>query len=319
MPKLRQSVTRQYVFSRRALFLTKLTLKAPSCSRCTTKGITCEPRSTRRTSVNIHRSNTRKSSHSLVKSHSLSALSRVDRPDSPQHLPSLGGNGHVRRMSCNSQSVLETDIQTVSLPVHAESAPLSMDTPCIIDESQLYIKNPEQIMVRSDQAMWTSSISSLGGLSPPTPEPMAFHEPITMIHCADYISYPQTWYEEISASIEHGLGSSFSDIPPSQILAMRDNASTVPFMPSESWPNSDYALLHPQTFTEPTSYYNNAGCYSGSQLLSRGWLPNSMPDWTTFEPTSPELTTVLSAQSNTIVYFGLGGGLICEESPYHHF
>ncbi|KAJ5028118.1 hypothetical protein J3E72DRAFT_384587 [Bipolaris maydis] len=298
---------------------TKCNKAAPSCSRCITKGIICEPRSTRRTSVNIHHSNTRKTSHSLVKNHSLGALSRVDGPDSSQHLPPVGSNGDARRMSCNSQSVLESDLQTVSLPIHAESASIPMDAPYIIDESQLYMKDPERIMAGLDQAMWTSSISSLGGLSPPTPEPLVFHEPATMIHFADDISCPQTWYQEISASIEHGFGSSFSDITPSQMLAMRDDASTVPFTPSAPWPDSDYALLLPQTSSEPTSFYNTIGCYSGNQVLLRDWLPDSMPNWTMFEPTSPELTTVLSAQSNPILYFGLGANLVCEEAPCHQF
>lgn len=265
----------------------------------------------------MHRSNNRKKSHSLVKSHSLGALSLVDMPDSPQHLPPLGNSRHVRHMSCNSQSALETDEQTLSLPVHAEPAPLLMEIPYMVEESQLSMALSEQIMGGSDQTMWTSNISSLGGLSPPTPEPMVFHEPTTMIHSADHVSCPQTWYEEISASIEHGFGSYLSDTTPSQILAMRDDASTSHFTPSASWPDSGYSLLHQQTLAEPTSYYNNIGCYSGSQLSSQDWLPYSMPNWM-FEPTIPELTTVLSAQFNTILHSGLGGGMVCEESPYSH-
>ncbi|EUC43385.1 hypothetical protein COCMIDRAFT_38698 [Bipolaris oryzae ATCC 44560] len=170
-------------------------------------------------------------------------------------------------MSCNSQSTLETDVQTLPLLVQAEPAPLLMDAPYVIDESQLYVNNSKQITAGSDQTMWTSNVSSLGGLSPTTPESIVFCEPTTMIHCTDYTSCPQTWYEEISDSIEHGFDSSFSDITPPQILAMRDDSSTMPFTPSASWSDSDYALLHPQTLVEPTSCYNNVGCYSSSQLL----------------------------------------------------
>jgi hypothetical protein len=197
--------------------------------------------------------------------------------------------------------------------------PLPIHTPYTIDGSQSYSEDSEKDLTGLEQTMLRANFSSLGGLSPPTPEPMVFHEPVPTVHCADYNPYPQSWYEDVSTSIEHEFGPPITDILPPQMWMMPNAASTMPAMGQASWPEPNLMFEQPQILTEPVSYYDDTGSFSDGQLSSDDCFSTLMPDWKIFEPSDAELSTAVSTAFVSVMQSGWEDAFMCKQSSYRNF
>lgn len=197
--------------------------------------------------------------------------------------------------------------------------PLPTHTPYTAYESRPSSEDCEQDLTFSEQTMSNNNLSILGGLSPPTPEPAVFHEPIPMVHCIDYSSYPHSWCEEVSASIEYDFGSTLTDILAPEMWLMSNTAITIPPVSHTSWPQSDLVFQQPQMQMEYVSYHDDIYTYSGSQPTSGGCFSSPTPDWRIFEPAGTGLRTAASSYLLTTMQSNWEDSFVCGSSSYQNF
>ncbi|USP75465.1 hypothetical protein yc1106_02739 [Curvularia clavata] len=222
-------------------------------------------------------------------------------------------------MSYDCYSIVKADEQALMLSGYPVLTPLPTQTPYTANESQLCSEDCEQNQTFSEHAMSNSNLSSLGGLSPPTPEPMVFHEPVPVAHCIDYSSFPQPWCEEVSASIEYDFGSIITDIVSPDTWTMSNTAITIPSTSHIQWPQPDPIFQQPRIRMEQISYPDGIGTYSGSQSSSEGCFSSPIPDWRMFEPVGAELSTNASTSLLLNMSSGWEDGFVCEPSSYQMF
>lgn len=169
---------------------TKCDKLVPSCSRCTAKGLQCEPRSTRRTSDNSYR-NPRKPMVSPKRYNSTNSAPVLSRHGSPRSVPSSSRHQLVRSAS---HMDFHTAVKLGQRPDFATMSmltPLQTYTPQIIDECYSYSSSPEQNMGAFPHQMDRSATSHSGRLTPQTPDSFIYNEPVSVMDPFDqYMHHP---------------------------------------------------------------------------------------------------------------------------------
>ena len=242
---------------------TKCDKAVPSCSRCTAKGLPCEPRSTRRTSDSNYR-NTKTRHIVSPKRFSAQSVPPMSRHNSPlpRSVPSSERHQMVRAVS-------HMDMHTAQKMGHQRSdfsafpmlTPLPTFSPQIIDECYSYSSSPEQNM---------NNFYNNGRLTPQTPDSFAYHDAMSIPDPFDQYMNNQAWSDD-GNGMPIGLG--FGDDIPG-------------LMPVESM----WGTPEPEGFSTPmghTRAFDSPMC--GSPASVNGWsgyhdpslsppqIPHSMP------------------------------------------
>ncbi|KAL5384381.1 hypothetical protein PMIN06_004615 [Paraphaeosphaeria minitans] len=205
-PYQRMSQRRAIACTTCAKAKTKCDKAVPSCSRCTAKGLQCEPRSTRRTSDNSYRKTTKHlvSPKRFPTTNSIPTMGTMG--TSPRSIPS---SGRPQMMRTVSHMDFHTAAKLGQYPANFNNfnmlQPLPTSyTPQIIDE-YAYSSSPEPNMGSFPRSMEQNSyITSSRAMTPSTPEPFAFNDPINIADPFDnYMSTP-SWSDDGSMAV--GLG-----------------------------------------------------------------------------------------------------------------
>ncbi|KAH7072199.1 hypothetical protein BKA63DRAFT_492835 [Paraphoma chrysanthemicola] len=194
----------QRISSRRAIACvtcakakTKCDKALPSCSRCITKGIKCDPRSTRRTSENNYRTNIKKPFVSPKRYHSTSHISSLSRHSSPRSTPSSSRHRFMRAAShIDFRTAVKMSQQASACSGLPVLTPLPTYRPQIMDESYSYSSSPEQNMMGVSAATDHAGLAVSGRLTPQTPEPIVYHEPLSLGDFSDHWTGAQPWNNE---------------------------------------------------------------------------------------------------------------------------
>lgn len=221
--------------------------KVPSCSRCTAKGLQCEPRSTRRTSDNSYRKPTK---HLVSPKRFPTTNSIPTLGTSPRSVPSTGGRQQLMR------AVSGMDFHTAAKMAQPNSfnnfnmmGPLQGYTPQIIDECYSYSSSPEQNMTPFSQPMEKNGfLASTRSMTPQTPDSFAFNEPINVTDSFDYMSN-QAWSDDGSIPIGLGFEGDMGGMLPGDMWATPEPETTTPMGLCDS--PSTMNMWHPSMSVSP--------------------------------------------------------------------
>ncbi|KAF1952337.1 hypothetical protein CC80DRAFT_495411 [Byssothecium circinans] len=186
---------------------TKCDKAVPSCSRCTAKGLHCEPRSTRRTSDNSYRKPTK---HLVSPKRYPSTSSIPTLGTSPRSVPSSGRPQMVRSVSqMDFHTAAKLGQQPAGFNFNNMLSPLPTYAPHIVDECYSYSSSPEQGMHGFPLSMEKNYMASRS-VTPGTPDSFASYEPLPMSDTFEPYMNGSVWSDD--GSIPIGLGFE-NDIP----------------------------------------------------------------------------------------------------------
>lgn len=231
-------------------------LKVPSCSRCTAKGLQCEPRSTRRTSDSTYARNTKKP---IVSPKRYPSSSTTSRHGSPRSVPTVNRHQLVRAVS-------QMDMATVSKLGHQRPefssipmlTPLQLQsyTPHIMDECYSdHYSSPEPNMGVFPHQVDKNSFTHSGRLTPQTPEPFRYSEPLSIADPFDQYMNSQAWSEDgqmpIGLGFENDIPGLMPGGPDMRMWTPELDASTTPMAHgsqalADVWPTTVSAPSPPQ-------------------------------------------------------------------------
>lgn len=170
---------------------TKCDKKLPSCSRCITKGLKCDPRSTRRTSDNSYRSIVKKPFVSPKRYHSTSKIPTTSSHSSPRIFGSSmihGASSHFdfrTPTKMNHQASVCAGYPTLTpLPTFASQTSDTCYAYPIYSETNFNNMTP---------ILEPNAFPISGRLSPQTPESLAYHEPVSIHEVSDPWEVSQAW------------------------------------------------------------------------------------------------------------------------------
>ncbi|UPX10269.1 uncharacterized protein EKO05_0000936 [Ascochyta rabiei] len=233
----------------------------PSCSRCVTKGIKCDPRSTRRTSDNNHRPlSTKKPFLSSKRFATPGILSSSSAFPSPRSIPSSRQQGVMRAPShIDFRTAVKMSQQAAIISGVPKLAPLPTYHNQIVDECYSYDLSPEPDLCRftpeSEQAFSR-------GTTPQTPaEPMGYHEPFSLVDDLDYLDC-QTWSGNELVPV--GLGFSDMEMPAEEWMT--------PTPEPEEMAQANMFALNP-SFATPLQVHSNMEATSNGMTA----------DWSSFQ------------------------------------
>lgn len=188
---------------------TKCDKLVPSCSRCTAKGLQCEPRSTRRTSDNNYR-NPRKPMVSPKRYNSTNSVPVLSRHGSPRSVPSSSRQPLVRSVS---HMDFHTAVKLGQRPDFATTMLTPLQTySSHIENGYSYSSSPEQNMSAFPHQM-DRSTSHSGRLTPQTPESFIYHEPVSVMDNFDpYLSH--SWSDNSHIPVGLGFGDEIPGMMP---------------------------------------------------------------------------------------------------------
>ncbi|KAF2683981.1 hypothetical protein K458DRAFT_389205 [Lentithecium fluviatile CBS 122367] len=230
---------------------TKCDKAVPSCSRCTAKGLQCEPRSTRRTSDNSYRKPTKHlvSPKRFPTTNSISTMGT-----SPRSVPS---SVRPHMMRTVSQMDFHTAAKLAQQPTNFSNfnmlTPLPTYTPQIIDECYGYSSSPETNMGAFPQSAEKNNgfMNSSRSMTPQTPDSFGYHEPVTVTDSFDYMS-TQAWADDGSIPVGLGFDGDLSSILPGDMWPTPEPETMTPMGVCESpatmniWANPSLSVSPPQ-------------------------------------------------------------------------
>ncbi|KAF2010353.1 hypothetical protein BU24DRAFT_56786 [Aaosphaeria arxii CBS 175.79] len=275
---------------------TKCDKLVPSCSRCTAKGLQCEPRSTRRTSDNSYR-NPRKHLVSPKRYPTTNSIPNMSRHSSPRSVPDRHRLVRaVSQMDFHQAAKFgqhRPDFATMSM-----LTPLQTYTPHIVDECYSYSSSPEQNMSAYTQPpLEKNKYLSSGRLTPQTPESVVYNEPVNIMDPFDPYMDQSTWTHDGQIPIGLGFGDEVPGLMPSDQLWSGSEADVVnttsmgsmgtfetPLCgspgPMNAWPNQAVSMSPPQL---PHSRAVPALSMSESSVHDFDSSPNNNQDeWPTY-------------------------------------
>lgn len=206
---------------------TKCDKAVPSCSRCTAKGLRCEPRSTRRTSDNSYRKPTKH----LVSPKRFPTTSSV--PTMASAARSIPSSGRPQIMRTVSQMDFHTAAKLSQYPANFNNfnmlTPLPTYTTPIIEDSFSYSSSPEPNMGGFSSSMGQNSyITSSRAMTPATPEPFAYHDPIAIADPFDQYMGNSTWSDDGSMAVGLGFEHDMPNMMSSNMWATPEPESITP-------------------------------------------------------------------------------------------
>lgn len=232
---------------------TKCDKAVPSCSRCTAKGLQCEPRSTRRTSDNSYRKPTKH----------LVSPKRFPTTNSIPTMPSMGtssrsmpSSGRPQVMRTVSQMDFHTAAKLGQYPANFNNfnmlTPLPTSyTPQMIDEYS-YSSSPEPSMGGFSRSMDQNSyITSSRAMTPSTPEPFAFNDPINIADPFDhhYMNTP-SWSDDGSMAVGLGFEHDMPGMLPNEMWSTSEPERITPMGLCDS-PATVNTWTHPALSVSP--------------------------------------------------------------------
>lgn len=206
---------------------TKCDKAVPSCSRCTAKGLQCEPRSTRRTSDNSYRKPTK---HLVSPKRFPTTNSIPTMGTSPRSIPS---SGRPQIMRTVSQMDFHTAAKLSQYPANFNSfnmlTPLPTSyTPQIIDEYS-YSSSPEPNMGGFSRSMDQNNyITANRAMTPSTPEPFAFNDPIAIADPFDQYMNTPSWSDDGSMAVGLGFEHDMPGMLPNDMWSTPEPESITP-------------------------------------------------------------------------------------------
>jgi hypothetical protein len=295
VPKQRRSATKLYVSIARISFdqiSNADTSQVPSCSRCITKGIKCQPRSTRRTSDNNNRASIRKSSRLPRRDYATNAVSCLE-----LHTPTMSLFSHqepsvtYEGFYIDTGSIAKSSHKDLRLSGYPMLTPLPSQGSQVSNDCYAYVESPEYDSNFFVRPVDTNNYLNLGAISPQTPGPVILYEPASVVNDPDCYLYPESWSSEVHMSNEVGFGVNGTTVLP-EMWATPDSmaitsATQIPC------PLSDLSNLQRHTMDESTSHIS--GIPSTNQYQSRNALDPVRPEWTFYSPTVTDMAVVPSA------------------------
>ncbi|KAF1850445.1 uncharacterized protein K460DRAFT_400510 [Cucurbitaria berberidis CBS 394.84] len=270
---------------------TKCDKALPSCSRCITKGIKCEPRSTRRTSDNGYRGNIKKPFMSSKRYHSTSTVPSLNRHTSLRTVPS---SNRPRAM----RAAPHIDFSTaVKMTEHASGVsgypmltPLPTYTSQIVDEWHSYSSAPEQNMVAYTQAVEMNTFPISGRLTPQTPEPTIYHEPLSIGENLDPYMNSQSWSDEVFVSAGLGFDPDMTAMLPTNMWPTSEHEQVMQ-MDQMSWPQPSLAVSPTHMSTELGSNTCEVPSLTTSECSAEDFNnPGpSVDEWSIYQPTATQI------------------------------
>ncbi|XPT01437.1 hypothetical protein M3J09_010572 [Ascochyta lentis] len=247
----------------------------PSCSRCITKGIKCDPRSTRRTSDNNYRTlPTKKPFVTSKRFPTPGVLPSSSTFSSPRSVPSSRPRSIMRAPShIDFRTAVKMSQQAAIISGVPKLTPLPTYHNQIVDECYSYEPSPEPDLCRFTPESEQDGFPFSRGVTPHTPEPFAYHEPFSLVDNLDYLDC-QTWSGDELVSI--GLG--FSDLK----------------MPTEGWMTP---TPEPEEMSRANLFAQNPDFATSLQMHSSAVITSNRPAeaWSTF----PHDSTVADAKTAT--------------------
>jgi hypothetical protein len=264
-------------------------MQLPACSRCISKGIKCEPRSTRRTSENSYRANVGKL-HLPPKKHFTSTSSRWRRHTSPQSIPSSCRQEAMRAASfVDYRSAMKADQENPELSGYPMLTPLPTYSSQMVDECYSYSSSPEQDLSSFTRAMEMNTFHNLGRLSPMTPDPIMCPEPISILDNFDHYTTSQPWSDEALASCELGVDPNMAGIHPLDMWPTPDTTDLMS-LAQLSWAQSGISASPQQISTDLILRNDVVPSMPTSEYSVENYSSDAMPgDWTIYQPTTTHM------------------------------
>lgn len=175
---------------------TKCDKALPSCSRCITKGIKCDPRSTRRTSDNSYRANVKKPFVSPKRYHTTSNIQNISQHTSPRP---VGSSARYRSPHFDFRPAPKMNRQASVCAGFPTLTPLPTYTSQTGDSCYAYPVCPDTDLPDMTSIMESTTFPISGRLTPQTPESLVYHEPLSIHEFSDQWDASQIW-------AEHSLG-----------------------------------------------------------------------------------------------------------------
>lgn len=206
---------------------TKCDKAVPSCSRCTAKGLQCEPRSTRRTSDNSYRKPTK---HLVSPKRFPTTSSIPTMTASPRSIPS---SGRPQIMRTVSHMDFHTAAKLSQYPANFNNfnmlTPLPTYTTPIIEDSFSYSSSPEPNMGNFSRSMDQNAyITSSRAMTPSTPEPFAYHDPIAIADPFDHYMNTPSWSDDGSMAVGLGFEHDMPGMLPNDMWSTPEPESITP-------------------------------------------------------------------------------------------
>ncbi|PVH90743.1 hypothetical protein DM02DRAFT_547210 [Periconia macrospinosa] len=242
---------------------TKCDKAVPSCSRCTAKGLHCEPRSTRRTSDNSYRKPTK---HLVSPKRYPTTNSIPTLGTSPRSVPSSSRPGLVRALSqMDFHTAAKLGQQPGSFSNFNMLSPLPTSySSHVVDDCYSYSSSPEQQMAGFPMSM-EKNYAAPRCETPGTPDSFASYDALPMGDPFDPYMSSSAWSDD--GSIPLGLGFE-NDIPG--------------MLPGEMWGTPEPEMGTPSNICDsPASMH---GWSNPPLSVSPPQLPMSMPPHTKSVP-----------------------------------
>jgi hypothetical protein len=167
--------------------------------------------------------------------------------------------------------------------------PLSAHSSQSVDECFSYSSSPEQNLTSLTQAMELNHFPNPGGRSPQTPEPIVYHEPISIIDNTDHYSICQPWSDEALTSSQLGFDLSMSELLPRNIWSASETAQTMP-VSQMSWLHHEFLDSPQQIPMEFTPRYGAVPSINTSEYSVDDYSADAMPgDWKIYRPTATQM------------------------------
>jgi hypothetical protein len=157
----------------------------------------------------------------------------------------------------------------------------------IIDECFSYSSSPEQNLSSFTQAMDINSFPMPGYPSPQTPEPITYHEPISIMDSFQHYATSQAWSNEALASCELGFEPNMANMLPIDVWPTPDTTDLA--TNHLSW--SQYGIsVSPQQISTELILHSDAVPITTSEYSMDGYSSDTMRgDWTIYQPTTTDM------------------------------
>lgn len=274
-------------------------LQLPSCSRCITKGIKCDPRSTRRTSDNSYRSNIKKPFVSPKRYHSTSTVSTL-KHTSPRSMPSSSRQRAMRAAShIDFHSAVKMSQQASGISGYPMLTPLPTYASQIVDECYSYSSSPEQNTSGYTQSMEMNTFPTSCSLTPQTPESIVYHEPLSMGEHLDHYMASQSWSDEAIVSAGLGFDPDMTAMLPTDMWSAPEPGHMMPIA-QMSWPQHPLSVSPQHMSAELVSHIQGVPSLTTSECSAEDFntLGTNPEEWSIYQPTITDMnmgTIVTSA------------------------
>lgn len=257
-----------------------------------TKGIKCQPRSTRRTSDNSNRSGVRKPSRLPRRQCATNGVpcQDLDTPStslfSQQEPLATYETSYIgtESMSKHSRKDLRLSGYPMLTPLPSQGSQVSNDCYAYMGSAEY---NPN-IFVRPVD---TNNYLNLGATSPQTPGPVMLYEPVSVVNDPDCYLHPESWSRELHMSNDLRFEVNGTTVLP-ETWAIPDSTTILSTMQIPC-PLSDISNSSRYMLDGPASHVT--GIASPVQYQFRNALDPVTPEWTFYGPAVSDVAVTTSA------------------------